>query len=102
MAATPSFSDLVLNCLALAFVVDLDQLFYDALIPFSQKQQVASTQVRMRQHLDTGQAITLNHLQCNKTCLKDLLPYARCFAWAIGSVVSVWLYISKFQTVLSN
>lgn len=45
LAATDSFSDLVLNSVALGFVINIDELIYDGLIPHTMKNNIRITKV---------------------------------------------------------
>lgn len=101
LTATTSFADLILNCLALVFVIELDELFYSALIPHSQKEQVASTQVKITGGANNHFAVAF-HLQKGDDWRQQIVPYIRCIAWAIGCIFVTLLYIYEFQMVLPD
>lgn len=88
--ATESFSDLILNALALEFVIGIDEFVFDSFAPERMKERLEATTIK---HLvlvgeDEKWAMIAAYS-------RSLFYLAMCALWS-------WLYIHQFQQVLPN
>lgn len=84
LLATNEFGDLILNAVALGFVLELKDILYVSLVPARNKQDLANTKIR-------------NPLKKSPT---SLWTFANTFLWGVLSIVWVYLYIFYLQAVL--
>jgi len=84
LLATNNFSELVLNSVALEFVLQLKELVYVALVPDRNKRDCESTKIRSHGRRE----------------LASIWVYANTFLLGIAALAWVYLYIHYFQQVL--
>jgi hypothetical protein len=86
LTATNDFTDLVLNAVALEFVVLLKNLLYDALVPDRNKRETQTTKIDFsyESHHPTP------------------LTFLGTFLWGFVGILWVYLYIYYFQQVLPD
>eukprot|EP00931_Biecheleriopsis_adriatica_P100844 TRINITY_DN76085_c0_g1_i1.p1 TRINITY_DN76085_c0_g1~~TRINITY_DN76085_c0_g1_i1.p1 ORF type:complete len:376 (-),score=56.94 TRINITY_DN76085_c0_g1_i1:83-1048(-) len=93
LAATESFSDLILNALALEFIIGIDELIAETLAPERMREQLEATKMR---HLPVG----------SKSDSDDAwhvaMAYLRSMAYTVLCVAGSFLYIEHFQQVIPN
>lgn len=82
--ATPSFSDLILNGLALAFIVEIKEMLYDDLLPSLFKNETEVIRVRREDFKQTWDIL--------------LIPVF----WAAAAAFWVWIYMFHLQAVLPD
>jgi hypothetical protein len=92
LAATESFSDLILNALALEFVIGVDELVYENFAPVRMQEWVSGTQILHLKHTSNA----------SSGSDADLWPYiksigymALCFSWS-------FLYLNNLQQVIPS
>jgi len=94
LAATESFSDLILNALALEFIICVDELVYDNFAPQVMQERIAITKI-IHKH-PKGRSAELK-LEAKQTVVwayaKSILYMGICFGWA-------YLYLQIFQQVI--
>lgn len=91
LTATPSFENLVLNAVALAFITDLDEIIYRALA--ADEVKAATTSTCMRIPIE------------EKGAMEPRLTFQGCRAmvgWTLLNVLLPILYLLYFQTVIPN
>lgn len=96
LTATPSFEDIVLNVVALEFILNLDEIIFKALLP-EETQSMVTQYVVLRE--DKG-----GHLDAKEELQKGDGVFIQRFASIIFSLAVVlvvpYLYITHFQQVL--
>eukprot|EP00931_Biecheleriopsis_adriatica_P087002 TRINITY_DN61528_c0_g1_i1.p1 TRINITY_DN61528_c0_g1~~TRINITY_DN61528_c0_g1_i1.p1 ORF type:complete len:387 (+),score=44.13 TRINITY_DN61528_c0_g1_i1:46-1206(+) len=90
LAATESFEDLILNCLALEFVVNIDELSFIALWPESMLEELEQTRLAVPRTVFTV-------ADKNWTMVRD---YLRSSFAAVASLSWVCVYIFYMQDIL--
>lgn len=91
LAATESFSDLILNALALEFVIGVDELVYDNFAPQCMQDRISITKI-VHPHKPSG-ADKTDAEERVWAYSKSLFYMAMCFFWA-------YFYLNKFQQVI--
>lgn len=84
LTATPSFEDVILNAVALEFILVLNNVIFSTVVPLQSVVDTRNTQILPRE--------------------KEVQPTAKsvlaAFAWGIGSMIWVLLYMYLLQAVL--
>jgi len=92
LSATTSFEDLVMNTVAMEFVIHIDELLYETFLPASYKKQVQDIDFFIKDIPRTDDE--LRRTECIS------------FAWSIGyltvGMLGVFLYTALFQNVLPD
>jgi len=91
LAATESFSDLILNALALEFIIGVDELVYDNFAPQCMQDRISTTKI-VHPHKSSG-ADKTDAEERIWAYWKSLFYMAVCFSWA-------YFYLNKFQQVI--
>jgi len=92
LSASASFSDMVLNAMALAFVTDIDERLYCSVLPNALKKQIADTNFFFEEE-PKGKA------QVDRSEWK---MYKRTLAWLVLTSLFLFTYGEFLQTVLPN
>lgn len=92
-AATESWEDLILNALALEFVIGIDELIFEAFAPLRAKQTVEKTKL-VHVHPEDSVGKTRDDKLVMNT-LWRLLQLFLCMVWA-------YIYTTKLQQVIPN
>lgn len=91
LAATQSFGDLILNALALEFVIGIDDLMYEAFTPLDVRQFIEQTKFA---HLPKA-----DHGAHSDETIAELL---RSTVLLVGIVIWAFVYLNYLQQVLPN
>ncbi|CAL1131456.1 unnamed protein product [Cladocopium goreaui] len=91
LAATQSFGDLILNALALEFVIGIDDLMYEAFTPLDVRQFIEQTKFA---HLPKA-----DHRAHSDETIAELL---RSTVLLVGIVIWAFVYLNYLQQVLPN
>lgn len=94
MAATNDFVEMVLNAVALEFLISLKSLLYMTIVPERSKRNTANLEIMPSNALRTKN----NKLYEPATYWSNLVT----FLWAIAGLVWVVFYTFQFQTVLPH
>mmetsp|Transcript_47811 Transcript_47811/g.107591 ORF Transcript_47811/g.107591 Transcript_47811/m.107591 type:complete len:379 (+) Transcript_47811:120-1256(+) len=86
LTATASFADILLNAVALEFILLLKELLYNSMVPMRSRRETANTLIRP------------NHWKQAPSC--SLLVGS--FVWGLIAVVWVLVYVYHLQRVLPN
>lgn len=89
LTATNSFTDLVMNSIAMEFVTGIDEALYETLLPVGHRQQVADINFVLYKKKQPGS---------NRA--KEFAAFKRSFFYLCLSLAFVWLYKMCGQTVL--
>jgi len=93
-AATESWEELILNALALEFVISIDELMFEAFTPLRAKETVEKTRlVHVEEDHDANSKSPADKMF--RDTLSRLLQLFVCLAWA-------FLYTTKLQQVIPN
>lgn len=88
LVATASFADLILNALALGFVIEIDELIFEATFPISMTDELSRVKLwRPRRHSHAAE----QKAQCR--------GYARSAVYWAVLLGGVYMYLSKLQCV---
>jgi len=85
LAATLEFSEVLINGVALEFILKLNELLYDKLMSDRNKREVRDTEMDVSYEGRVGPSVS---------------EYLSTFAWAIISFLWVWCYMFRWQKVL--
>lgn len=92
LSASASFSDMVLNAMALGFVTDIDERLYCSILPAALKKQIADTNFFFEEKPKT-------RIQVDGAEWK---MYRRTMMWLVATGLFLFGYGEVFQTVLPN
>lgn len=90
LAATESFADLILNALALEFVLDIDEHLYERICPEVMRERLACSMIK------------IVRAPYNKNADSTLWPYTKSWLYLLCSLVWSYAYLRYFQQVLPN
>jgi len=92
LSASGSLGDMVLNSLALAFVINIDDTLYHAVLPIATRKQIAETKFFQQQPQMNLEKVEKNEFKGYK---RTALWISVCFAW-------LFLYGAVIQSVLPS
>lgn len=90
LVATESFADLILNALALEFVIGIDEFMFDTFAPERMKERIEATKIK---HFTARPGVEQDSSLMIAAYLRSFAYLAMCLLWS-------WFYINKFQQVL--
>jgi len=93
LAATDSYSDLILNAVALQFVVKIDEMLFDGLLPESIKSDIGSTKLLIPKKLKSGNAYVEARNEENQV----VAGFKRSTLYAIFLMGIVYLFMTVGQ-----
>lgn len=89
LTATNSFTDLVMNSIAMEFVTGIDEALYETLLPVAHRQQVSDINFVLYKPKPTGSSRN-----------KEFSAFKRSFTYLCLAIIIVFLYKMMGQTVL--
>eukprot|EP00811_Abedinium_folium_P030733 NODE_4945_length_1827_cov_14.175882.p1 GENE.NODE_4945_length_1827_cov_14.175882~~NODE_4945_length_1827_cov_14.175882.p1 ORF type:complete len:369 (-),score=68.96 NODE_4945_length_1827_cov_14.175882:587-1693(-) len=89
LTATDDFSDLILNAIALEFVVGIDNLLYEAMLPKSVVQAIQNTKLFIRAKKQTKREKEAD----------VLWHFVKSTGWVVFSVATVYLFLGHGQYI---
>lgn len=92
LSASASFADMVLNSLALEFVMDIDNDLYTSVLPVDTRKKISQTKFFLRQ-------TRMNLAKVERT---EFRAYVRSLLWITACVVCILLYGEIVQSVLPS
>mmetsp|Transcript_65875 Transcript_65875/g.121428 ORF Transcript_65875/g.121428 Transcript_65875/m.121428 type:complete len:373 (-) Transcript_65875:108-1226(-) len=95
LVATESYADLILNALALEFVIGTDELVYEAFSPNMLKKAVESTKFCQLRPADEDK-----EEEDEDNFIHVFCAYGRSLGMMAGCLLWVWLYMQYFQQVI--
>mmetsp|Transcript_145179 Transcript_145179/g.253388 ORF Transcript_145179/g.253388 Transcript_145179/m.253388 type:complete len:301 (+) Transcript_145179:1-903(+) len=84
LCATESFTDLILNALALVLIIEIDEMLYEEFSPILLTELVSRTKFVIRRSKETN----------------EFRAYIRSIVFLISCFSGAYLYMTQFQTVL--
>jgi len=90
LSATTSFEALVVNCMAMEFVLHVDELLYEAFLPTSYRRQVADINFFMLKRHETRQELEQ----------REWSTYVKAFSFLLAGLAVVVLWSGFLQGVL--
>lgn len=99
LTATESFSDLILNALALEFVIGTDELVYEGFSPAMLKSAIEITKLCQLKPIELK---TESEILDGESLTWVVLAYGRSFVMVVCCMVFVLLYMNMFQSVIPS
>lgn len=93
LVATDSFADLILNSVALEFIICIDEILFEGLLPESVKQDIDNTKMVVRAEMKTGDPV-LDAIEHEK---RVKAGYHRSTFWLFFILIGVYLYLTYGQ-----
>lgn len=89
LSATTSFEDMVMNAIAMNFVVQIDELLYHFALPVHYRKQVADTSIFFDENVESG-------------VVAEFHAYRRSAIYVFAAIIIVVLYAELIQDVLPS
>merc|ERR1711879_223620 len=94
LSSSASFSAMVLNSLALGFVIAIDEQIYHSILPLATRKQIAETKFLFKEGPEPKDLSTVE--------MNEWVAYARSSVFFACVIIFVFLYGDVFQTVLPS
>eukprot|EP00931_Biecheleriopsis_adriatica_P054135 TRINITY_DN31820_c0_g1_i1.p1 TRINITY_DN31820_c0_g1~~TRINITY_DN31820_c0_g1_i1.p1 ORF type:complete len:367 (+),score=55.17 TRINITY_DN31820_c0_g1_i1:130-1101(+) len=95
LIATESFSDLILNALALEFIIAIDELIVETLAPERMRERLDATKMKHTKCVDPSKALEEEKSEMARIYLRSMVYMIVCVAWT-------YIYMNYLQQVLPD